>query len=239
MRKKQYVVVTEQLRDIITNQFQQGQKLPSEMELAQRLGVSRMTLREGLRTLEDEGLIQRFHGVGCFVTRNRGHIISGIEKLQSLTQSIRQTGAFAEERILSIDRIKIDAEIAKKLQVAEGSTGYKFKILRLADGIPVIYAEDIISESIIPQPDLANQRYNYESIIDFLHEVANEEVEYAFVSIKAVLSGEYLAEIMEVEDTMPLILMRGEGFDSLDKPLYHSDTYFRCDKYEFTVLRKK
>jgi GntR family transcriptional regulator len=239
MRKKQYVIVTEQLRNIITNEFQQGQKLPSEMELAQQLGVSRMTLREGLRSLENEGLIQRFHGVGCFVTKNRGHIVSGIEKLQSFIESIREAGCSAEERILGIDKVVLDAQMAKKLQVAEGSIGYKFKILRLADGVPVIYAEDIIPESIIPQQDLVNKRYNYESMMNFLREVVGKEVEYAFVSIKAVLSGEYLARIMEIEDTMPLILMAGEGCDSFDKPLYHSKAYFRCDKYEFTVLRKK
>ena len=58
-----------------------GERLPSEPVLARRLGVSRATLREAMRTFETQGLISRQQGVGTFVTRPPHVIDSGLEVL--------------------------------------------------------------------------------------------------------------------------------------------------------------
>ncbi len=78
-------------RDIETGVYKEKQKLPSEFELAKQLGVSRATLREALRVLEEENIIIRRHGVGTFVNA-RPLFTSGIEQLSSVTDMIRQAG---------------------------------------------------------------------------------------------------------------------------------------------------
>ena len=61
-----------------------GQRLPSEPALAEKLGVSRATLREAMRTFETQGLLRRRQGVGTFVVRPSQVIESGLEVLESI-----------------------------------------------------------------------------------------------------------------------------------------------------------
>ena len=67
-----------------------GDRLPSEAELAARLGISRATLREALRLLEEENIILRRQGIGTFVAADQ-HLESGLERLESvLALAVRQ-----------------------------------------------------------------------------------------------------------------------------------------------------
>jgi len=74
-----YLQVIDRLKsDIETGVFKENEKLPSEFELSKSLGVSRATLREALRLLEEENVIVRRHGVGTFVNP-KPLFTSGIE----------------------------------------------------------------------------------------------------------------------------------------------------------------
>ena len=67
-----YLQVIDRLKsDIEAGIFKENEKLPSEFELSKSLGVSRATLREALRLLEEENVIVRRHGVGTLSTRSR------------------------------------------------------------------------------------------------------------------------------------------------------------------------
>lgn len=75
-----YVQIAEQLRRAIReSKVEPGTQLPSEPELVQRFGVSRMTVREGIRVLRQEDVLRVQHGVGVFVGERRfvGHLQSG------------------------------------------------------------------------------------------------------------------------------------------------------------------
>lgn len=67
-----YAQIAEQLRRVIRDsKVEPGTQLPAEPELVQRFGVSRMTLREGIRVLRQEGALRAQHGVGVFVGEQR------------------------------------------------------------------------------------------------------------------------------------------------------------------------
>ena len=69
-----------------------GGKLPSEPELALKLGVSRATLREAMRAFEEQGLIRRRQGVGTFVVRHQQVIDAGVEVLESIESIAARMG---------------------------------------------------------------------------------------------------------------------------------------------------
>ncbi len=87
-----YLQVIDRLKqDIEEGVYKEREKLPSEFDLAKHLGVSRATLREALRILEEENVIIRRHGVGTFVNA-KPLFTSGIEQLNSVTNMIKQAG---------------------------------------------------------------------------------------------------------------------------------------------------
>ncbi|MEJ5226054.1 MAG: GntR family transcriptional regulator, partial [Anaerolineales bacterium] len=69
-----------------------GTRLPSEPELAKKLGVSRATLREAMRAFETQGLIRRRQGAGTFVVGQPPVIESGLEVLESMLTLARRSG---------------------------------------------------------------------------------------------------------------------------------------------------
>lgn len=71
-------------RDIESGKYKEKEKLPSEFQLSKLLGVSRATLREVLRNLEEDNMVIRRHGVGTFVNPKPIYS-SGIEQLNSVT----------------------------------------------------------------------------------------------------------------------------------------------------------
>lgn len=87
-----YETVVKKIKDMIKKgKLLEGEKLPSEITMAKQLNVSRATLREAFRILEDEGLINRYHGIGTFVSRFPV-IKSGMEELISITKLIEKQG---------------------------------------------------------------------------------------------------------------------------------------------------
>lgn len=87
-----YLQVIDQIRENIANgTYKERERLPSEYELSKQLGVSRATLREALRTLEEDNIVTRRHGVGTFVNP-KPIFSSGIEQLHSITDMINNSG---------------------------------------------------------------------------------------------------------------------------------------------------
>src|SRR5690625_4480847 len=84
-------VIDEIKRGIDSGKYKENEKLPSEFQLAKLLGVSRTTLREALRIMEEKSIVTRRHGVGTFVNP-KPIFSSGIEELSSVTTMIEQSG---------------------------------------------------------------------------------------------------------------------------------------------------
>ena len=88
-----YAQAGEALRNLVQRGgYAPGDRLPSEIELSQQLGISRPTLREALRLLEEDGSIVRRHGVGTFVAQSQPVIESGLEVLESIERSAQRLG---------------------------------------------------------------------------------------------------------------------------------------------------
>src|SRR5512143_1599697 len=98
-----------------------GERLPSEPDLARRLGVSRATLREAMRTFEVQGLIRRRQGSGTFVVGQMPVIQAGLEVLESLESMAVRLGLEVTVSDLQVEALTADRETAKGLGVSPGT----------------------------------------------------------------------------------------------------------------------
>src|SRR4030042_4352842 len=87
-----------------------GERLPSEPELARRMGVSRATLREAMRTFEVQGMIRRGQGSGTFVVGRVPVIEAGLEVLESLETMAQRLGLAVSVSDLQIESLPADAD---------------------------------------------------------------------------------------------------------------------------------
>ena len=111
------------------------------------LSVSRTVVREALRVLEDDGLVVRRHGVGTFV-RNQP-ILKNLNFNFGITEMIESAELKAGTGYLGLQRATADKEKAEQLRVEPGTPLITVDRVRTADGHPVVYSSDTVTESLI------------------------------------------------------------------------------------------
>ncbi len=145
-----YVQVRETLRNQIkTGVLKPGQKLLAEDELAAQFGVSRMTVRQGIVDLTDEGILYRRRGIGTFVTQF--HVERDHNKLTDFFETAQAEGFEAEVRLLSREVVPAKIMVAKALALQETEPVIRIQTLRLANEVPVTLYDEYVPYKLCPE----------------------------------------------------------------------------------------
>lgn len=229
-----YLQVIDRLKDDIEKGiYQEGDQLPSEFVLARQLGVSRATLREAFRVLEDENIVIRRHGVGTFV-RSRPLLSAGIEQLFSITDMIRRAGQEPGTNFLSSSLVPPSEEEKKRFQLDQDNM-LEIERVRTADGAPVVYCLDHIPSNILQTPYASDKQ----SVFHVLESESGRHIAYAVTQIEPVGFHEKISPILECPQEATLLLLKQMHYDANDEPMLYSMNYFRADKFQFHVLRNR
>ena len=229
-----YLVVIEQIKEKIKDgQLEPGERLPSETAFAKELGVSRNTLREALRILEEENIIIRKHGVGTFV--NKQPVFSGgIEELFSITDMIEREGKKPGTEILFTGYVDPHSDDVKELNMEKNEQVFLVKRVRTADETPLVYCIDKIPANLLGK----KYKLNQESILLSLEE-AGITIAYAKAEIKTTGYNEEISEIMKCDRDTPLLILRQIHYDLDNRPVLYSINFFNSYQISFNVLRKR
>ena len=231
-----YLQVIDRLKqDIEKGIFKEKEKLPSEFELAKLLGVSRATLREALRVLEEENIIVRRHGVGTFVN-SRPVFTSGIEQLSSVSTMIRNTGMEPGTIYLSSMESEASEDDAKRFQCEEDTTIVTMERVRTADGEPVVYCIDKVPQYYLPADFLIRKEG---SIFTALEESGDIRISHAVTFIDPVGYHEVASPTLNCDPETSLLILKQLHYDENDRVVLYSKNYFRADKFSFHVVRKR
>ncbi|KOP82192.1 GntR family transcriptional regulator [Cytobacillus solani] len=230
-----YLQVIDHLKQDIENGiYKEREKLPSEFDLAKQLGVSRATLREALRILEEENVIIRRHGVGTFVNA-KPLFTSGIEQLSSVTDMILQAGMKPGTIFLSSSTIGPTEEDIRRFSCTMDEEIVVIERVRTANGEPVVYCIDKVPDKILT----GTFSHEQESIFNMLENGTSRRITYAVASIEPIGYHEKVSPILECDPETALLVLKQMHFDEMDEPILYSVNYFRADKFSFQVLRKR
>ncbi|AYC29294.1 GntR family transcriptional regulator [Paenisporosarcina cavernae] len=231
-----YLQVIDRIKsDIAKGIFKEKDKLPSEFELAKSLGVSRATLREALRLLEEENVIIRRHGVGTFVNA-KPLFTSGIEQLASVSAMIRQGGMEPGTIYLSSSEALPSEEDRNRFQCGEDESVIEIQRVRTANGEPVVYCIDKVPQKLLPADFLSRKEG---SIFAAIEESGEIHVSYAVTFIDPIGYHEVASPILECEPETSLLVLKQLHYDDNDQVVLYSKNYFRADKFSFHVVRKR
>lgn len=223
-------------RATLSGTFQPGSQLPVEAELCQMLGVSRTVIREALRTLEDEGLIVRRHGVGTFV-RNRP-ILKNLNFNFGITEMIESAGLTPGTSYFAVKKEVADSEKAEHLEVAEGTPLITIERVRTANGRPVVYSLDTLAESLLQRAGFDPQVLINESIYSILQRSLGNVIEYGVAQLLPVSAPRHVTEKLQLPaDAITLYLVQTD-YNASDEPLIYSCEYHLPDAFDFMVWRR-
>ncbi len=156
IRRSSSVPAYNQLADILEQQIatltdeERARALPSEGELSRQYGLSRITVRQALKSLETKGLVYSAQGRGSFPTVPR---VKGISGFHSFTSEVRRNGQEPGTRILETgEAAGLPAVVTEKLSVAEGEDGPQVHLrrLRLIDGVPIAVEDAWLPRALFP-----------------------------------------------------------------------------------------
>jgi GntR family transcriptional regulator len=213
-----------------------GEKLPSEPELAQKLGVSRATLREGMRTFEGQGLIRRRQGIGTFVV-GRPHVIeTGLEVLESIEVMAKKIGLDVTMGDLVIRTVRANPSQAEALQVESGSGLVEVARVIKAAHRPVAYLMDILPQEVINPDDLKTGFTG--SVLDLLLKRGDPQLSISHTEIQAVAASTEVARALEIQRGDVLLMFTAQLFTLAGKVIDFSYSYFLPGYFRFHVVRR-
>lgn len=216
--------------------YQPGEQLPSEVDLAAQLGISRPTLREALLSLEQEGVIIRKHGVGTFVAPQCGRRLeSGLERLESILELAARQGMHIELEALQVREEPADAELAEKLQVTPGTPLTSVQRVIVVDQAPAAFMVDVAHSAVLSPADI-DQTFQG-SVLDLLRQKPDVQITQAVADIVALNADAALAEKLHLEPEQAVLLLEETLFDPQGDVVEYSRNYFVPDLFRFHVVR--
>lgn len=126
-----------------------GVRVPSENELVQTLGVSRMTVHRALRELSSQGLISRVQGVGTFVAPPQ--IRSELLEVRDIADDITSRGHVHRVKQLVLEAMRASAELATLLDLRPGAKVFHSVCVHHEDDVPVQLEERFVTPGFAPQ----------------------------------------------------------------------------------------
>ncbi|MEZ4830581.1 MAG: GntR family transcriptional regulator [Caldilineaceae bacterium] len=236
-RVPRYIQVEETLRALLdTGGYRPGDKLPPEPELAAQIGVSRATLREALRSFEQQGIISRRQGVGTFVNPRPLYIDSGLETLESIEMLLqsRQLTPILRQRQVRSERALPKA--AQRLNLKEGAPLTVLASTYVVADSPVAYLLEVVPTGVVDESTAA--AWDMSLLDGLLQHRAFFDLGYGVAHIAPVHGSEEICAALDVDAQTPLFFIEQTVFTGAGTPCFYSRNYYLPQIFDFHVIRK-
>lgn len=219
--------------DISRGRLKVGETLPGELELVARFKVSRHTVREALRRLDDLGLIDRQQGVGT-VVRARRSSPSYVQTVRSPSELMRYPPD-SRLTVIATSRVKAGRQLARLLEVRTGSEWVRVSALRKLKSAPLPLAW--IDVYLLPDySDIVPQIGRRGQLVYQLVEAAHgEHVEHIKLNIRAGMISPELAGPLATPAGTPSLSVTRHYFGRRGRPFEISVAEHPCDRYMYSL----
>jgi GntR family transcriptional regulator len=216
------------LRNAMAASIQDGtlpsnRALPSERELATRLGVSRSTIRTCLKDLGEMGLVQTRHGAGTVVT---GQIPKALSRLSGFTEDVRARGLRPTSDILERSVGPVGLDTALRTAMPLGTEVLTLVRLRRANGEALSYETVIVPLWAVGDYDGTGSLYER---MDALGTRPRRMLQ----TLEAVAAPQEIAALLHVPDGAPTLRIAQVGYGADGKAVEDAVSWYRGDRYKY------
>jgi GntR family transcriptional regulator len=213
---------------VLNRQLQPEDRLPSERELCEMYGISRITVRQALNTLTQEGLVYSTAGKGTFIAGSA--LDEELQPLSSFTQDMERRGMQATSQVLNQHIFSADDFWANRLKIPRGAEVVHLHRLRLGDGLPVSIQHTYLSHHLCP--DLLAIDFSTRSLYEVLRHEYSYHLTHSDTVIEAALAEPEEAHLLILQ--MPAAVLISEQSTYLDTGTIIEITrsIFNADRYK-------
>lgn len=226
-----YTQVKEHLRARISgDEASDASRLPSERELAKELGVSRVTVRQALRELIEEGAVFTAPGRGTFAVSARLAPATG--RLTSFTQEMIDRGIAPSSRVLAADEL-VDAHLAEILQVHEDTPLVRIRRLRLGDDEPVAVETSVLPAELCP--GIATLDLETRSLYETLRTIYRLRLHASELVVESRQAEWGTAGLLHIAPDSPVLFIERRTLLADGRIAEFVRSWYRPDRYQFRM----
>jgi GntR family transcriptional regulator len=229
-----------QLKEIMkekirSEEWKPGDLIPSERELGEQYGISRMTARQAITELVNEGLFYREQGKGTFVSRHK--ITQQLINLTSFSEDMKARGQRAGSKVISVKMVPADEALAERLRIKPGQLVFRLQRLRLADDEPL--ALEVSHLSFMGCDRLLEEDLEKNSLYRLLEEKYGQPLMEAEQEIEAGLMGPEEAQLLQISTGSAALFIRRTTYTERDQPIEYAKSIYCGNKYVFFTHMKR
>lgn len=224
-----YFQVAQELQRLIAaGEMAPGSRLDAEIELADQLGVSRPTMRRAIQYLVDRGLVVRKRGVGTQVVRSQ---VSRPLDLTSLHDDLARTGRVPTTRVLGVENVPADEQVAAELDLAPGADVLSIRRLRSAEGEPLALMTNYLPSGLLVLDDDA---LGARGLYDLLRR-AGVHIRVATQTIGATVATAKQARLLGEQRGAALLTMTRTAYNDEGRAVEYGTHVYRASRYAFSL----
>lgn len=226
--KAAYILIHDKIKEQIDKGIWKiGQRLPSERDLAEEFSVSRMTLRQGISLLVEEGILQRKVGSGTYVTSTR--VQEKMRGTTSFSEIVEMQGKAPSSQLLSYVRTKPNDKEIEQLALMKGEYVIRMERVRYADNLPVVYEVASIPERLIknvPKEEITNH---------FFQTLRNNgyRIGKSRQTIFARLANEKVAKLLDITKNQPILALKQVSYLEDGQAFEFVNSQYVGERFEF------
>lgn len=220
------------LRQLIEkDEYKNGKLLPSEVELAKELNISRNTLRQAINKLVFEGLLARKRGFGTKVIRKG--IVGGIKNWLSFSQEMKMLGIEIRNFELHVSYKKPTAEVINFFELEEKEDARLLMLERVRGNtkFPFVYFISYFN----PEVPLTSDENFSRPLYEILEKDFNIIVKTSKEEISAGLAGDFIAQKLEIKPNDPILIRKRFVYDTKNMAIEYNIGYYRADSFTYTI----
>jgi GntR family transcriptional regulator len=226
----------EQIKEILRARVLDGTykphaQMPSESEMMAAFNVSRITVRQALSDLQNEGLVFRIHGKGTFVAKPKA--FQDLGKLQGFGEAMRQMGYETFARVVSMRTVVPSTQVQERLHLTKRARVTELQRLRFLNREPI--SLDVTYLPVAIGSRLAKEDLASRDVFVILENDYGMSLGHADLQIGSTLADERLAGQLQVEEGSPVLVIERTTHTSDGTPIDYEHLYYRGDAFQYKV----
>ena len=225
------------LDQIRSEKLKAGEAVPSEQVISAQFGVSRMTVRQALKSLADLGVIYSQRGRGTFVAANK--LEKSFRQVLSFTEEMAARGSRPSSKVLRFAIETADESVANALKIQVGESVISLRRLRLADSVPMGIEWSRIPHSLCP--DLLDSFNPKDSLYQTLSQKYGIKVAVTDEVAEAGIATSEQSALLNIPKRSPVLLFSRTSYVEDGNPVEYVISVYRGDRYKIVnrLITKK
>ena len=208
-----------------------GELIPSEFKLTEEFGVSRITIRQALFQLENEGLVERIQGKGTRVTFPN-KIEEHLNKIHTFAEEMAKRGMEVGTAYTHIEKVHADHHLATIFKCETGDVLYKLSRVCTGDSIPLVYSINYFTD--IQNMPLEDEEYE-KNIYSVLENFVCERPLRSEDSFTAMNANKEISDLLDLEKGSAVLARKRKIIDCLDRVVVYSTAYYPGERYLYRI----